>query len=95
MGQKTGRLGHRGAARSRQDESKKAGEVGSKRTSSGGKGGGHHVWWGGLISRLLFLVHRRRREFFSATQEQLQRGQFGLRMAQTVHIKHILAVCLR
>jgi hypothetical protein len=39
----------------------------------------------------VFLVHRRRREFFPATQE-LQSGQFGLRMAQTVHIKHILCV---
>jgi hypothetical protein len=34
-----------GAARSRQDESKEVGEVGSTRTSSGGNGG-HHVCWG-------------------------------------------------
>jgi hypothetical protein len=52
MGQKMACLGHRGTARSRQDESKEVGEAGSKRTSSGGNGG-HHVWWSGLIFRLL------------------------------------------
>jgi hypothetical protein len=52
MGQKMACLGHRGTARSRQDEPKEVGEVGSKRTSSGCNGV-HHVWWGGLIFRLL------------------------------------------
>jgi hypothetical protein len=37
------------------------------------------------------LVYRRRREFFSATQE-LQSGQFGLRMERMAHIKPILCV---
>jgi hypothetical protein len=41
-----------GATRSRQDESKEVGRVGSKRTSSGGNGG-HVVRWVGLIFRLL------------------------------------------
>ena len=52
MGQKMACLGHRGTARSRQDESKEVGGVGSKRASSGCNGV-HHVWWGGLIFRLL------------------------------------------
>jgi hypothetical protein len=46
--------GQLGPTRSRQDESKEVGEVGSKRTSSGCNGV-HHVWWDGLISRLLPL----------------------------------------
>jgi hypothetical protein len=54
MGQKKACLGHRGAARSRQGESKEVGGVGSKRTSSGDSGG-HHAWWGGQIFRLLRL----------------------------------------
>jgi hypothetical protein len=53
MGQKMDCLGHRGTVRSRQDESKEVGEVGSKRTSSGCNGVHHVVWWGGLIFRLL------------------------------------------
>ena len=52
MAQKMACLGLRGTARSRQDESKEVGGVGSKRASSGGNGG-HHVWWSGLIFRLL------------------------------------------
>jgi hypothetical protein len=52
MGQKMACLGLRGTTRSRQDEPKEVGEVGSKRTSSGCNGV-HHVWWGGLIFRLL------------------------------------------
>jgi hypothetical protein len=57
MGQALPLCGHLGAARSRQDESKEVGEVGSKRTSSGCNGV-HHVWWGGLISRLLRSLPR-------------------------------------
>jgi hypothetical protein len=51
MGQKLPLCGQLGAARSRQDESKEVGELGSKRTSSGCNGV-HHVRWGGLIFRL-------------------------------------------
>jgi len=39
----------------------------------------------------VFLVHRRRRKIFLATQE-LESGQFGLRMAKTVHTKPTLCV---
>jgi hypothetical protein len=52
MGQNLPLCAQLGATRSRQDESKEVGEVGSKRSSSGSKGE-HHVWWGGLIFRLL------------------------------------------
>jgi hypothetical protein len=49
--------GQLGAARSRQDEPKEVGEVGSKWTSSGCNGV-HHVCWGGggLVFRLLCLL---------------------------------------
>jgi hypothetical protein len=52
MGQNLPLCGQLRPTRSRQDESKEVGGVGSKRASSGGNGG-HHVWWGGLVSRLL------------------------------------------
>ena len=52
MGQKLPLCGQLGPTRSRQDESKEVGELGSKRTSSGCNGV-HHVWWSGLIFRLL------------------------------------------
>ena len=52
MGQNLPLCAQLGAARSRQDESKEVGELGSKRTSSGCNGV-HHVWWSGLIFRLL------------------------------------------
>jgi hypothetical protein len=57
MGQNLPLCAQLGAARSRQDESKEAGELGSKRTSSGCNGV-HHVWWGGLIFRLLSRLPR-------------------------------------
>jgi hypothetical protein len=47
MGQKMACLGHRGAARSRQDESKEAGELGSKQTDVFGeqRGASRLVEW--------------------------------------------------
>jgi hypothetical protein len=55
MGQNLPLCAQLGATRSRQDESKEVGDVGSKRTSSRSKYE-HHVWWGGLIFRLLSMV---------------------------------------
>jgi hypothetical protein len=55
MGQNLPLCGQLGAARSRQDESKEVGGVGSKRTSSGCNGV-HVVRWIGLIFRLLSIV---------------------------------------
>jgi hypothetical protein len=52
MGQKLPLCAQLGATRSRQDESKEVGEVGSKRASLRCNAV-HHVCWGGLISRLL------------------------------------------
>jgi hypothetical protein len=54
MGQKLPPCAQLGATRSRQDESKEVGEVGSKRTSSRCNAV-HHVCWGRLISRLLLI----------------------------------------
>jgi hypothetical protein len=92
MGQKMACLGHRGTARSRQDESKEVGELGSKRTSSRGKEG-HHVWWSGLIFRLLPgvaavgglhvlslapIAHQRVAAFGGALVIYVHRGRRGL-----------------
>jgi hypothetical protein len=63
----------RRAARSRQDESKEVGGVGSKRTSSRCNEV-HHVWWGELVFRLLsHSASRAARASHARVHTQIQR----------------------